>query len=110
MTKPTETLEEIANRIAPNGARAAQMKVAKARAKLAVQAATAPTREQQAALSAYIAAREERDGLRDDLTWGDVAAQNAAVAQLAAANTALGQAINDARRLGVLEIGRRMFR
>lgn len=37
---PTETLEQIADRVAPNGSRAAQMKAAKAKAQQAVYAAS----------------------------------------------------------------------
>lgn len=39
-TQPTETLEQIADRVAPNGNRAAQMKAAKAKAKQAAYTAS----------------------------------------------------------------------
>lgn len=70
-----------------------------------------PTAEQSAALTAYIAAREEVEGLRDDIYFANsFAEKDEASAKLGAARSAYAQATREATRLGVIEVGRRMFR
>ena len=61
-------------------------------------------------LAAYIAAREERDGIRDDIHWGSYSERAAALPQLAAANWALHLAQQAAAEAGVLAQGRALFR
>jgi hypothetical protein len=116
-TTRTESLEDIANRVAPNGSRAAQMKAAKARAKQAAFTASRPqpepaepTQAQQDALSAYIAAREEWEGLRDDIEHGSAEECRAAHQHIRQASVNYDHAGNEARRLGVIEAGRKLFR
>lgn len=69
-----------------------------------------PTAEQGAALQAYIEAREEVEGLRDDIRYGSDAEIDAALAGIYPAREAYAIARAEAERLGVLETGRRMFR
>ena len=65
---------------------------------------------QSAALAEYIAAREEWEGLRDDIAFANsFAEKDAAAAQLPAAQSRYGAALREADRLGVLAVGRRMF-
>lgn len=72
---------------------------------------TEPTAEQGAALQAYIDAREEVEGLRDDMYFTNVFAEkDEAAAKLGPARAVYAQATREAERLGVLETGRRMFR
>ena len=60
---------------------------------------------------AYIDAREEVEGLRDDIHFGcSFAEQDEASAKLGPARAAYAAATREAERLGVLETGRRMFR
>ena len=70
-----------------------------------------PTQEQQDALRAYIATREEVEGLRDDIYFANsFAEKDEASAKLGAARSAYAQATREATRLGVIEVGRALFR
>lgn len=68
------------------------------------------TPEQSAALMAYIAAREEWEGLRDDIQWGGFREANEARRTLSAASAAYHAARDNAAAFGVLSVGRSMFR
>jgi hypothetical protein len=69
-----------------------------------------PTIEQQAAFAEYIAAREEWEGLRDDIAFGNsFAEQDAAAAKLTLATARYGWARKEADRFGILAEVRRLF-
>jgi cell pole-organizing protein PopZ len=113
--RQAETLEQIADRVAPQGGKQAAMKAAKARAKQAAYQASRPqpepTQEQQGAFTEYVAAREEWEGLRDDIAFANsFAEQDAARMKLRAATGRYHTARKEAERLGILEDARRLFR
>jgi hypothetical protein len=69
-----------------------------------------PTIEQQAAFTEYIAAREEWEGLRDDIAFGNsFAEQDEAATKLTPATARYGRARKEADRLGILAEVRRLF-
>jgi hypothetical protein len=69
-----------------------------------------PTAEQTQALTAYIAAREEWEGLKDDIRWGSFREANEARRNLSNASNAYRLARDNASIVGVLSVGRSMFR
>lgn len=67
--------------------------------------------EQSRALTEYIAAREEWEGLRDDIYFANsFAEKDEASAKLGPATARYGAARKEAERVGVLDIGKRLFR
>lgn len=62
------------------------------------------------ALREYTAAREEYEGLQDDMTWGDWKTREEAIGKMRAARARYSAAVIVAREHRVLDIGRGMFR